>query len=76
MGRIWEGFETFLVSLGELFFLMGGGEKHVSPHEGPRATQELSWVRFWVDLEGFLEGSGRILELKIDVFLAVSAHVA
>ena len=47
-----------------------------SKAEGLRGAQELSWARFWVDLEGFGEGSGRILELKIDVFLAFSAHVA
>ena len=44
--------------------------------EGLRGAQELSWARFWVDLERVWEGSGRILELKIDVFLAFSAHVA
>ena len=39
------------------------------PMEGPRGGQEASWTRFGVDLEGFGEGSGRILELKIEVFL-------
>ena len=44
--------------------------------EGLRGAQELSWARFWVDLEGGWEGSGRILELKIYVFLPFSAHGA
>ena len=80
VGGFGEGFGT----------LLGGGLHPLGPsmavfwflflrlcaQEGLRGAHELSWARFWVDLEGFWEGSGRIWELQIDVFLAFSAHVA
>ena len=35
----------------------------------------VSWLRFGVDLEGFWEGSGSFLDVKIDVFLVFAAHI-
>ena len=76
LGRFWEGIATFLASLGALFSPWGVVKYMFFPMEGPRDGQEASWTRFGVDLEGFWEGSGNLLDIKIDVFLVFAAHIA
>ena len=79
-GGFWEGFgrgvATFLASLGALFSPWGVVKYMFFPMEGPRDGQEASWTRFGVDLEGFWEGSGSLLDVKIDLFLVFAARIA
>ena len=44
--------------------------------EGPRDGQEVSGAPFWKDLGWFGKGFGRVLDVKTDIFVAISAHVA
>ena len=71
----WKGVGTFLASLGTLFSPWGMVKNMFFPMEGPRGGQEASWTRFGVDFEGFWEGSGSLLDVKIDVFLVCAAHI-
>ena len=71
-GWIWRGFERGLggskaTKLRQNTVCRKPSFRHTVPTP-PRGAQELSWARFWVDLEGFREGSGRILEIKFSFF--------
>ncbi len=76
MGGFWEGFGSSSASLGALLNLFVQGFFAKRAQEGPRGGQEVSWARFWMDLEGFWEGSGRVWGVKIYVFLAFSVRIA
>ena len=75
--RFWEGFGRVLGGVWELLGVSWGTFKplflRLCGQEGPRGGQEASRVRFGMDLGGFWEGSGRVLEVKIDVFFGFSA---
>ena len=75
--RFGEGFGRVLGGVWELLGVSWGTFKllflRLCGQEGPRGGQEASRVRFGMDLGGFWEGSGRVLEVKIDVFFGFSA---
>ena len=58
LGRFWEGFGTFLASLGALLSVFFQGFVAERAQEGPRDGQEASWARFGMVL-------GRVWEAKM-----------
>ena len=74
-GGFWERFGTSLASLGALLSVFFQGFVAKRTQEGPRGGQEASWIRFGVDLEGFWEGYGSLLDVKIDVLVVFAAHI-
>ena len=69
MAGVWDLLGLYWGIIGLLFF-------RLCDQEGPRDGQEVSGAPFWKDLGWFGKGFGRVLDVKTDIFVAISAHVA